>query len=310
MSLVKPRVVSLLPSCTEIVCALGLTDQLVGRSHECDYPPSIRHLPACTSAKLDAQAPSAAIDRQVKALAQQALSIYQIDADLLERLDPDLILTQAQCEVCAVSLRDVERAVQRWLTSTVRIVSLSPTTVAGVWDDIRRVADELDAAEAGRRLLQTLKARFVDVIQLTCLIKKRPSVACIEWIEPLMAAGNWVPELVELAGGQNLFGEAGKHSPWLNWEALVEHDPEVIVVMPCGFDLARARHEMSALTSRPEWPDLRAVRQRQVYVTDGSQYFNRPGPRLVESLEILAAILHPTRFHFAHEGAAWVRLLN
>lgn len=299
------RIVSLLPSCTEIVCALGLENQLVGRSHECDFPASIRHLPVCTEPKLDVQASSAEIDRQVKDLLRNALSIYRIDVEKLKSLRPDFILTQSQCEVCAVSLPEVEAAVGAWLGSRPQIISLAPQALRDIWEDIRRVAEALGVPERGQTLLKTLKGRVVDIIEKACVIKRRPSVACLDWIEPLMAAGNWVPELVDLAGGLNLFGEAGKHSPWLNWEAVREHDPEIIIVLPCGFDLARTRKEMAALTSKPDWAKLRAVKSERVFLTDGSQYFNRPGPRLVESLEILAEIIQPNIFQFGHKGQGW-----
>jgi iron complex transport system substrate-binding protein len=302
------RIVSLLPSATEIVCALGAGDRLVGRSHECDYPPEIRRLPACTSARLDANASSLEIDHQVKNLVQEALSIYQINTALLQELRPDLILTQAQCEVCAVSLPEVEAAVAGWLGHCPQILSLSPNRLADIWDDFRRAAEALDLVEPGRETLRSLKNRVVAIIEKTCVLKQRPSVACIEWIEPLMAAGNWVPELVELAGGSNVAGEAGKHSPWLNWETLLQLDPEIIIIMPCGFDLPRTRAEAAALAKHPDWPKLRAVKRHRVHVTDGNQYFNRPGPRVVESLEILAEIIHPDRFNFGHRGAAWEKL--
>lgn len=301
------RIVSLLPSCTEIVCALGLGERLVGRSHECDYPPSVRRLPVCTQPKLDVALSSREIDRQVKDLLREAVSVYWIDVERLKELRPDIILTQSQCEVCAVSLKEVEEAVGAWLGAKPQILSLSPQTLTGVWDDIRRVAETLGVAGRGKDLLKKLKNRCVDVIEKVCAVERRPSVACIEWIEPLMAAGNWVPDLVDLAGGLDLFGEAGKHSPWLNWEAVREHDPEVIVVMPCGFDLARTRQEMPALTRKADWSKLRAVESGRVCLADGNQYFNRPGPRLVESLEILAEIIHPGICHFGHEGKGWQR---
>jgi iron complex transport system substrate-binding protein len=302
------RIVSLLPAATEIVCALGATDRLVGRSHECDYPPEIRALPACTSAKLEAAITSREIDRQVKGLLKEAVSIYNVDKAVLAELQPDIIVTQAQCEACAVSLPEVEAAVAGWTGRRPQIVSLSPVRLADVWEDIRRVASALNLPDGGREALATLKNRVVNIIEKTCVLKQRPTVACVEWIEPLMAAGNWVPELVELAGGANLAGEAGKHSPWMDWETLRQLDPEIIVVMPCGFDLAKTRAEMAALVRQPGWSSLRAVKNRRVRLTDGNQYFNRPGPRLVESLEILAEILHPDRFDFGHQGKGWEQL--
>ena len=235
-----------------MVCALGEAGRLVGRSHECNFPPEIQGLPVCTAAKVDAGASSGEIHRQVSALLQDAVSIYRIDVEVLKQLQPDLILTQAQCEVCAVSLPEVEQAVGQWTGRRPEIVSLSPQRLADIWSDIRRVADALGIDEHGREVVRGLKNRIVDLIEKTCQLKQRPSVACIEWLEPLMAAGNWIPELVELAGGTNVAGEAGKHSPMMNWETLVNLNPEIIIALPCGFNLKRTRAEMPALTSRPE----------------------------------------------------------
>jgi iron complex transport system substrate-binding protein len=302
---VNGRIVSLLPSCTEIVCALGLGDRLVGRSHECDFPALVRELPICTTPKLDTHASSAEIDREVKTLLRDALSIYRIDTAKLKELRPDVILTQSQCEVCAVSLPEVEQALGQWTGSRPRLLSLAPNSLADVWDDILRVSEALEVSRRGVELVARLKHRVESIASRTRKLSRHPSVACLEWLDPLMAAGNWVPELVELAGGQNLFGEAGKHSSWLDGSVVRAQDPEIIVVMPCGFDLARAREEMPALTRTAGWEDLRAVKSRQVYLTDGNQYFNRPGPRLVESLEILAEIVHPEIFQFGHEGNGW-----
>jgi iron complex transport system substrate-binding protein len=302
------RIVSLLPSATEIVCALGAGNWLVGRSHECDYPPEVLSLPICTAAKVDAAASSGEIDRQVKQLVQDAVSVYRIDTDTLGRLKPDLILTQAQCEVCAVSLPEVEAAVGQSLGTMPRIISLSPKRLADIWDDFRTVAEALDLADHGKEVLRGLKMRVVGVIERACMLKNPPSVACVEWIEPLMAAGNWVPEMVELAGGRNLVGEAARHSAWMNLETLRDHNPDIIIFMPCGFGLQRTRAEMGPMLQRPEWAKLRAVRNGRVCLTDGNQYFNRPGPRIVESLEILAEICHPDRFNFGHRGNGWEKL--
>ena len=300
-----PRIVSLLPGATEIICALGLGECLVGRSHECDFPAEVRRLPACTVSQVDVTAASKAIDHQIKSLIRDALSIYRVDAIRLQALRPDFVLTQAQCEVCAISLPEIEKAVAGWLGTKPRIISFSPQCLADVWSEILAVAEVLGVVERGAALIKQLDLRMADVIEKAAHAPRAPSVACIEWLDPLMAAGNWVPELVELAGGLNLFGEAGQHSPWLNWEAVLEHDPEIIVAMPCGFDLARTRHEMPALIQRLDWEKLRAVRNRRVYLTDGSRFFNRPGPRLVESLEILAEIIHPQLFRFGHQGRGW-----
>ncbi len=303
------RVVSLIASSTEIVCALGCEDRLVGRSHECDYPPSVRRLPVCTAPLIDPYASSAEIDRQVKTVLRDALSVYRVDGDLLRELRPDVVITQSQCDVCAVSLKDVETALCAWIDARPRLVSLEPNALADIWRDIQHVAEALGEPERGRALIDRLQGRIAAVADRVAALPDRPTVACIEWIDPLMAAGNWVPELVELAGGENLFGEAGKHSPWMTWEQLVTRDPDVIVVLPCGFDIERSRQELPVLSERRQWSALRAVQNGRVYLTDGNQYFNRPGPRLVESLEILAELLHPEAFCFGHEGTGWEQVV-
>ena len=301
------RIVSLLPSSTEIVCALGCGDRLVGRSHECDYPASVDRLPACTAAKFDPDGTSYQIDQRVKAVLQEAVSVYRVDADLLDRLTPDLLVTQSQCEVCAVSLKDVKEAAAQLVQSQPAIVSLAPNALDDIWRDINAVAAALEVEDRGSALVAQLQGRLGQLAARTRGLGHRPRVACIEWFEPLMAAGNWIPELVEIAGGENLFGAAGAHSPWLAWEALENAQPDILVLMPCGFDMARCRDEMRALKAHPVWPRLEAVREGQVFITDGNQYFNRPGPRLVESAEILAEIFHPDSFGCAHQGLGWAR---
>lgn len=300
-----PRIVSLIASATEIVCALGFESELVGRSHECDYPASVTRLPVCTQPKFDVDGSSLEIDQRVKTLLQEATSVYRVHVALLRQLRPDVIVTQAQCDVCAVSLRDVEQALADVVESRPVIVSLHPNALADVWIDIRAVAQALAVPQRGETLIERLLARMHALSGKATDLPEHPTVACLEWIDPLMAAGNWMPELVSMAGGVNLFGQAGKHSPWMTWEQLCEKDPDVIIALPCGFDLERTRTEMATLSRRPEWPELKAVRQRRVYVTDGNQFFNRPGPRLVESLEILAEMLHPGVFDFAHAGRHW-----
>src|ERR1044072_1585999 len=278
-----PRIVSLIASSTDIVCALGMQDYLVGRSHECDFPAAVKTLPICTTPKFNIEGSSYEIDQRVKAVLQEALSVYRVDAELLERLQPTHIITQAQCEVCAVSLKDVEQAVCEFTSSRPQVVSLEPNALADIWVDIQKVADALHIAERGKSFITEAKARMGEITDRAQTFAARPRVACIEWIEPLMAAGNWMPELVDLAGGVNLFGEAGKHSPWMTWEALVAEDPDIIVVTPCGFDIACTLEEMHLLTAKPEWRNLQAVQHNKIFVADGNQYFNRPGPRVVES---------------------------
>jgi iron complex transport system substrate-binding protein len=303
-----PRIVTLLPSATEIVCALGFEDRIVGRSHECDFPPSVTRAPALTEPKFNPEGTSAEIDQRVKKIVGDALSVYRVDAARLRELRPDVIVTQSQCEVCAVSEREVEAAVAEWLGARPKIVSLAPYSLDDIFTDMQRVADALDASSRGTDLVAGLRARLSSIAERACKASERPRVATVEWIDPMMAAGNWMPTLVEMAGGINLFGKAGEHSPWMKFDELAAANPDVILISPCGFNMDRASQDLPTLTNHAEWNGLKAVRARRVFMADGNQYFNRPGPRIVESLEILAEILHPELFNFAHEGAGWRRL--
>ena len=302
------RIVTLLPSATEIVCALGFEAHLVGRSHECDYPPSVEGLPVLTSPKFSPAGTSAEVDQRVRKILSDALSVYRVDVELLRKLRPEVIVTQSQCEVCAVNIRDVEQAAANWIGGPPSIISLAPSSLEDVLGDIRRVGAGLGKPEQAAKLVDGLHRRIIDIQRHAATAGARPTVACIEWLDPLMMAANWMPELVAMAGGENLFTEAGQHSPTIEFERLVQHDPDVIVLMPCGFDMDRTATEFDALACRPGWTQLRAVRQQQVYLTDGNQYFNRPGPRIIDSLEIMSEILHPQIFHFGHEGIGWKRL--
>lgn len=304
-----PRVVSLIASATEIVVALGLEDHLVGRSHECDFPPSVRRLPVCTAPRINVEGSSREIDERVKASLREATSVYQVHEAVLRELRPDVILTQSQCEVCAVSEKDVEAALCSWLDNRPRVVCLEPHCLNDVWRDIDRAAEALGIPGRGRELVARLQERMRAIVDRARSLP-RPTVACLEWLDPLMAAGNWMPELVEMAGGVNLFGVAGQHSPWMTWDELKSKDPDILLALPCGFDIERTRREMPALTAQSGWASLRAMRQGRVYLADGNQFFNRPGPRLVESLEILAEILHPQAFRFGREGSGWTAIAN
>lgn len=307
----SPRIVSLLPSATEILAALDMTPFVVGRSHECDHPPEIVDRPICTAARLSAMQPSAQIDADVQMLLNAALSLYDIKLDVLKQLQPTHIVTQDQCDVCAVTFSEVEKAAAALAESQPLVISLQPNTLKEVWADIDRVATQfgIDA----KPVLAELQQHVEYCRQKTQPLKpdERPTVAAIEWIDPLMGSGNWVPELVELAGGRNLFGKIGQHSPYLSWESLLDADPDVIIVMPCGFDLERTRQEMQrAMAIHPQWQQLRAIQSDRLYITDGNAYFNRPGPRLVDSLEILAEILHPNWFEPKCKTIGWERLPN
>jgi len=302
------RLLPLISSATEIVHALGLGDFQVGRSHECDYPAEVTALPVCTQPAIDICGSSAEIDRLVKERLRAAASVYSVNSNLIRSLAPTQIITQSQCKVCAVSLDDVTSAFQADLGIDAQIVCLEPYALADIWQDIRRVAVACGCEVRGAALIDSLKKRMEQIQRIAQSSPVKRSVAAIEWLEPLMAGGNWVPELIEMAGGQNRFGVPGEHAPWMTWEALVAADPDLIIALPCGFDLQRTRAEMHWLSDRPGWSHLRAVREGRVFVCDGNQFMNRPGPRLVESLQIFAEILHPHLFRPKMEHVGWERL--
>jgi iron complex transport system substrate-binding protein len=229
-----------------------------------------------------------------------------VDAEALQALQPDVIITQDQCEVCAVSLADVEAAVCAWAGRPIQVVSLRPGSLADVYCDIARVARALGVSERGDHLIGAMQTRLASVRQQVAG-RPKPRVAFLEWVDPLMAGGNWMPELIEFAGGHNLFGEAGAHSDWMHWNELLAADPEVIVVAPCGYGLARCLEELTLLQAQPGWSTIGAVKNDRIYFADGNAYFNRPGPRLAQSVELLAELLHPQVAGRRHEGTAWSR---
>jgi len=291
------RIASLLPSATEIVCALGARAELVGRSHECDFPPGLEDVPVLTSARVGPLPSSRAIDASVRSVLRDALAIYDIDVERLRAARPDVIVTQDLCDVCAVSLHDVRAAVARLARQDVAIVNLHPMRLEDIWGDIARAADAIGRAAAGARLLAGLRARVADVAHRAEMARARPRVVTIEWIAPVMIGGMGMPGLIALAG---------QHAPTLDQDALAALDPEVVLVKPCGFPLHRTVKELDVL--REALP--RGWRAR-VYLADGNAFFNRPGPRIVESLEILAACMHPELFEdFAAMHAASFRGIN
>jgi iron complex transport system substrate-binding protein len=302
------RVVTLIASATEIVSALGCGARLVGRSHECDYPPEVVNLPVLTAPKLKLGGTSGDIDRRVRELVEQGLSVYRVDADLLRSLAPDLIITQDHCEVCAVSLRDIEAATCTWTGDKPRILSLRPNSLDDVYEDVRKVASALGVAITGEQLVQDMRRRLEGLRERTGALP-RPRVGFIEWGEPLMSGGHWMPTLIEIAGGTNLFGMAGRKSEVMAWDELIAADPEVIIIAPCGYDLAASRREHAALARHAGWARLTAVRDGRVFCADGNAFFNRPGPRLVETAEIIAEILHPDAVQFGYQGRGWERML-
>lgn len=302
-----PKIISLLPAATEIVCALGLEKQLVGRSHECDFPASVRQLPVCSEANIPDNLSSADIDKKVKELLYDALSIYTVNRETIRELAPDIVITQAQCDVCAVSLEDVEEALKDYLDKQAQIISLQPESLEDIFNNIREVANALGVVESGERLIEDLQERVEIVRHKLKYVDSNPTVACVEWLEPLMVSGNWVPELVTIAGGISILAEPGKHSPFVRWLDIQQADPDIILVMPCGFSIERTMKEMHLLLQLPGFADMKAVKNNRLYIIDGNQYFNRPGPRIVDSIEILAEIIHPKQFIFGYEGSGWIK---
>ena len=301
----KKRVLSLLSSTTEVVYALGCEDQLVGRSHECDYPPAVMNLPICTKPKFNVDGSSIEVDGQVKSILQNALSVYYINEDLLKELKPDIILTQSQCDVCAVSEKDVKSVVKNITGINPDIISVEPNSVKDIFKDIKIIAEALNVVDKGADLIDFMKSR-IRTLKKSYDVKSELTVAAIEWIDPLMAAGNWVPELIEMAGGINLFGEAGKHSPWMEYKDLIEKDPHTIIIMPCGYNIQKSIIEIDSLIKQKGWKEINAVQNDKVYITDGNQFFNRPGPRIIESLEILIEIFHNDKTDFKHIDSGWI----
>jgi iron complex transport system substrate-binding protein len=301
------KIISLLPAATEIVCALGLNDRLVGRSHECDFPAMVSSLPVCCHADLPEGLSSSAIDKKVKSLLTDALSIYTVDREMIQALSPDFVITQAQCEVCAVSVTEVEQALAGLLDKAAKIISLQPNRLADIFDNILEIANELEVPEKGEQLVEELQERIGIIRHKLKFIEVKPTVACIEWLDPLMISGNWVPGLVAVAGGVPVLVEEGNHSQFVQWIDIQLADPDVIIVMPCGFSIERTLREMDVLLQLPGFADLKAVKSKRLYVADGNQYFNRPGPRIVDSIEILAEILQPKQFFFGYEGNGWIK---
>ncbi len=302
------RIVSLLPSATEIICALGFQDQLVGRSHECDYPKGVEKLPVCCQPKFSTKGTSTEIHGRVQELVSKSLSVYRVDVDQLKILKPDVIVTQDHCDVCAVSLEDVEQAVCQLINSKPKIVTLKPDGLEDVWKGFQKVAEALGVPKIGKQLVRKCTERMKTISEKAKKVSSWPSVACIEWFEPLMMAANWMPELIDMLDARDLFGRAGEYAPKVQWGDVIQANPDFVVMMPCGWDMDRSRKEVHLITEKPQWNALKAVQKGKVYLTESNQYFNRPGPRLVESLEIMAEILYPEAFQFGHEKSGWQKL--
>lgn len=284
------RIVSLLPSATEIVYALGLGDHVVGVTHECDYPPEARAKPHLTASALPVAGSPAEIDRHVRASLHTGSSLYALDSELLERLAPDLIVTQELCEVCAVSYEIVARAARR-VQSDPRVVSLEPSSLEDVYANIATVGELTGTRDAAEALVANLRARAA-TLAARFWDRPRPRALVLEWTEPPMSGGHWTPGLVELAGGEAVLGNPGENSRVISWEAIAVADPDVVIVAPCGFDLDATLRAVALLDDVPEWKSLRAVGAGRAYAVDGNAYVNRPGPRLIDTAELFATALH------------------
>jgi iron complex transport system substrate-binding protein len=301
------RIVSLLPSATEIICALGARAELVGVSHECDFPADVVGLPVLTKPKIRTDAPSGEIDRDVREVVKQALAVYDLDVDALRALAPDVIVTQDICDVCAVSFPQVQEAAKSIVGKDVKVVNLHPERLADIWADIRKVASALGREAAGEALLASMDARVKAVSDRAQRTSTRPSILTIEWIDPIMIGGTWMPELAERCAAKALVTTSGQKAPTLTKPQLEALDPDLVIVKPCGFPLDRTLAEIPTLRKNLPWEDWDAPLNGLVYLCDGNQYFNRPGPRIVDSLEILAACIHPKQFRdFRQKYAKWV----
>ncbi len=302
------RIVSLLPSATEIVCLLGLRDSLVGRSHECDYPPDVADVPVMTYSSIgvtgddgaiNPELTSAEIDARVSQQLRDGLSLYGLHTDRLDAAKPDLILTQELCDVCAVSYATVRAAVRdlshKW-EGPAQVVSLEPTDIEGIFQTILTVGELAGVSAVARARVQALRDRLERVREALANIVHRPTVAALEWLDPPFAPGHWVPEQIEIAGGNPVLGRKGKPSFRCAWDDVARTQAECVIAMPCGFDLAGSAREFQNVAAREIWRDLPATYLWQLYAVDATSYFSRPGPRVVDGVEILAGLLHPNRW--------------
>lgn len=290
------KIASLLPSATEIVCALGLADSLVGVTHECDFPPEIAHLPALTASRISHETMSSSeIDHAVRSQLDGHGSIYDLNNDLLHELDPDLILTQELCDVCAVSYQTVLKAAKIYVADA-RIISLEPDTLGDIFDNILEVGRLANVSEKAISVVDGLRSRLEKVRSATAHVALRPKVLMLEWLEPPFSPGHWVPEQVEIAGGDAVLGQPGHRSEATTFQAIYESNPEVMVLIPCGYYTSDTLRQLNGQEFPSNWKEIDAVKNNQVWALDATKYFSRPGPRVVDGVEILAKILHPDIF--------------
>lgn len=296
------RIVSLLPAATEWICAFGAGGELVGRSHACTYPPAVKKVPVVTGTRLEPSSDAQQVDQTIKERLNKGLSIYNVDLKKVKQLAPDLIITQDQCEVCGVSLSLVEKDLQKWMKDEAQLLSVAPRTLKEVLDSALRIGQAVDRLPAAMKVIggaEKQLQRFLNRLGVqrdgSLKDKKRPTVAAIEWLKPLMVAGHWMPDVIEKAGGTPLLSKDGKPSRSLDWKELVQADPDVLAIMPCGYTLAQTQKNLHYCTEHPLWQKLRAVDEGRVFVFDGDAYYNRPGPRLYRSVQLMGQALHPNR---------------
>ncbi|HLJ25568.1 MAG TPA: cobalamin-binding protein [Candidatus Angelobacter sp.] len=305
---VAQRIVSFLPSATEMVCALGLEDHLVGITHECDYPPSVKSKPVVVSSAVPVEnMTEAEIDKAVSERVQAGLSVYQVDEALLRQLAPDLILAQNLCDVCAPSGNEVSRALQV-LVETPEVVHLSPKSLKGILEKLREVGQAAGCVEAAERWIKAASEKLERIAATARALPTRPRVFCMEWLDPLYCSGHWVPEMVRIAGGVDELSREGSDSIRIPWKDVQAWSPEVLIVMPCGCHLEKVVELAAKLGNLPGWGDIPAVRNRQVFAADASSYFARPGPRVLEGTELLAHLIHPEAFDWQGPRSAYQRI--
>ena len=297
------KIVSLIPSATEIISALNLSDNLVGVSHECDYPKEVLKLPKLTTSKIKTEQSSLIIDHDIKKILEQSLSVYEVKSNLLKKLDPDVIITQSQCSVCAVSLKDVEECLSKFINKKPLLIDLKPNTFEEVLEDINLVGKKLNKKVESNFLVKNIKNE-INKIKVKTSNSKIKNVLCIEWIEPIMTAGNWIPQLVKFAGGKSILAKSGKNSNFIKHEHINFKEIDIVIFMPCGFDIKRSKKEI--LKANIDYSSN--LKDKKTYIVDGNKYFNRPGPDLLESTRILAEIIHPDIFPAKQDIERWISL--
>ena len=303
------KIITLIPSATEIISFLGLESQLVGVSHECDFPEKVKSLKKLTKTDIKTNVSSYNIHLQIEKILENSLSVYKVDGNSLKYLNPDVIITQDQYNVCAVELSQVKKVTSGYLNKEVDIISLQPKSFNNIFENIEYVAKKLNVFNSiNKNKINKLLHRISDVRQKK---KSFKNVICIEWCNPLMTAGNWIPDMVKIAGGNELFGINNKNSHWIDFKSVRDFNPEVIIFMPCGYNLLQTQRDVASLfENNVNWKNLSAYKNKKLYLVDGNQYFNRPGPRIVDSLEILAEIFNPDVFNYGYKGSGWINYFD